>query len=400
MKYILGILLILFASYADIFLHRIHIIPVSPSSGPIPIFLGLFLLNYSIKDFSNTFKSHTFKFLVFIFIVSVVYSAFSDAPMDVISTEIGLNVITIILYCFALHFFTVENKKTVLFVMASALCVLGGSLLYDFFIGLPEYNKNLSEAVRKGGFGENPNQAASGIKFLSLAVLALINKNKTWLYITVTFMLVTVFLTLSRSGMASVILILVIGTMNSWSSEFLIKPRTFFLNSIKLTLLLIVFFMSLITFSEVIRESSPELSRGAAGERMDMFLGKSKVTIDEGGAAGGRALLLFKYWDDFQKNPIGYGTGYTSDRRYNFLDTHNYFLFLAVNFGFITLLVYLFYLGYGMKLSLDSPQFYYLIFLVLIVFEGFIANNIWYTRTLLICLAFFDSLIYKKKLYD
>ncbi|GAA4898905.1 hypothetical protein GCM10023311_25090 [Flaviramulus aquimarinus] len=396
MKYILGVLLVLFASYADIFLFRINIIPVPPASFLIPLFLILFLLKYSIKDFSNTFKSHSFKFLFFIFIISIIYSAFTKSPTSVIIDEIILNIITLILYSFTLHFFMVEDKKTVIFVLATALLVLGGSVIYDFFIGLPAYSKKLSEAVRKGGFGENPNQAASGIKFLAIGVLVLINKNKTSRYLAIVFMLVTVFLTLSRSGMASVILILVFGTMNNWSSKFKINPKTAFISSFKLILLLSVLFISLLSFSEIIKENFPAFSRGAAGERMDMFLGKSKVTVDEGGASGGRALILFKYWNDFQDNPLGYGTGYTSDKRFNGLNTHNYFLSLAVNFGILTLLVFLFYLGYGAKLSFETPQFYYLIFLVLIIFECFIYHNIWYTRTLLISLAFFDSTLYKK----
>ncbi|MBC3758986.1 O-antigen ligase family protein [Hyunsoonleella sp. SJ7] len=400
MKYILGTLLILFASYADIFLHRIHIIPVPPASFLIPLFFGLFIMNYSIKDFSNTFKSHSFKFLLFIIIISIVYSALTRAEMFIITQEIVLNIITLILYSFALHFFTVESKEKVLFVVGGALLVLGGSLLYDFFIGLPEYSKKLSEAVRKGGFGENPNQAASGIKFLALCVLVLVNKNKTWRYLVIVFMLVAVFLTLSRSGMASVILILIFGTMNEWSSEFKIKPRTVFVSGLKLVLMMSILFMALVSFSEVIKENFPEFSRGAAGERMDMFLGKSKVTIDEGGRAGGRSLLLVKYWNEFQDNPLGYGTGYTADQRFNHLNTHNYFLSLAVNFGILTLIVFLIYLVYGIKLAFETPQAYYAIFVALIVFEGFIAHNIWYTRTLIICLAFFDSTIYRKKIYD
>jgi hypothetical protein len=152
-------------------------------------------------------------------LLSIIYASISPAKTSIITEKIALNTITLLLYTFTVHFFRTENKKTVTLVIAMSLIVLAGSLLYDFFIGLPKYNLRLSQSVRKGGFGENPNQAASGIKFLAIALLVLIYKNKKLRYITIAFMVVTVFLTLSRSGMVSVILILILGTMNNWSSK-------------------------------------------------------------------------------------------------------------------------------------------------------------------------------------
>src|SRR5690606_35544533 len=168
MKYILAILLILFASYADIFLYRVSIVPVPPAEFLIPLFMVLFVLNYPLKDYIDILKSHTFKLLLVTLVLSVIYAVVSKSTTDTIKEIIVLNIITLILYVFALHFFRTENKKTILIVLILGFATLSLSVLYDFFVGLPKYSLELASNVRKGGFGENPNQAASGIKFLAL----------------------------------------------------------------------------------------------------------------------------------------------------------------------------------------------------------------------------------------
>ncbi len=395
MKYILGGLIILFASYSDIFLYRIGIIPVPPAEFLLPLFMAIFLLKYSIREFIDLFKSHSFKIFLAILVFAIIYAAFSKAAPEIIIQKIVLNTFTLLLYTFVVHYFRVEDKKTVLLVISLSLIVLAGSMLYDFFIGLPNYNARLSQSVRKGGFAENPNGAASGIKFLALATLVLVNKNIKVRYITVAIMVISVFLTLSRSGMASVILILIFGTMNDWSSRIKLDPKTIFLSFFKIIALFSILYLSLLSFSEVIRENFPQFTRGAAGQRMDMLIGKGEIKIDEGGNSGGRGVLLVEFFFDFLDHPMGRGTGYSSDKNFNRLNSHNYFLYLGINFGFILLLMYLYYIAQSVNLSIKYDQFYYLIFVILMIFEGFVSHNIWHTRTLIICLAFFDSKIYQ-----
>ena len=60
MKYLIAILLILFASYADIFLFRIGVVPFQPSSFFIPLFLGVCIVKYPVLDYIDLFKSHSF----------------------------------------------------------------------------------------------------------------------------------------------------------------------------------------------------------------------------------------------------------------------------------------------------------------------------------------------------
>jgi hypothetical protein len=400
MKYIIGVLIILFASFADIFLFRVGIIPLQPSKFLIPLFLVVVIVKYPISELLDLFKSHSARFLAFVFLISVVYSATSMASTEVIKTEIVLNLLNLILYIFIVHFFRTENTKLVFLVIFLSFVVLSGSLFYDFFIGLPKFSIALKEMARKGGFGENPNQAASALKFLALCVLVYLQQSKRKRTLFIAAMVFSVFLTFSRSGIVSVVLILIFGTANSWSSKFKITTPVLFKSFFKMAFLFTGLYLILVLFAGVIRESSPEFSRGAAGERLDLLLGKSKgnVIAEDVGSGGGRGDLLFQYLDDFKENPLGYGTGFSTDERLNHLDTHNYYLFLAVNFGFIALIIYLIYLSHGVKLAFRADQFYYLIFLVLLVFEGFVSHHIFVDRSILISLALFDSLIYKKSM--
>ena len=218
MRYLLAILIILFASFSDIFLFRIGIVPVEPSRFLVPLFLVVSVIKYPLKDLMDIPKSHSFKFFAFVLVISILYSFFSKAQTDIIITDIVLNLLTLLLYVFVVHFFRTENKKLVFLVVFISFLILSGSLFYDFFIGLPKFSKDLEEMVRKGGFGENPNQAASAMKFLSLCVLVFLQDSKSKRILFIAAMVISVFLTFSRSGVLSVILILMLGTSNSWSN--------------------------------------------------------------------------------------------------------------------------------------------------------------------------------------
>lgn len=400
MKYLIGLLIILFASFADIFLYRTGIIPFQPSHFLIPLFLILCIFYYPIQEVLDIFKSHSFKFLLSISLISIIYSSISPASTEIIITDIVLNILTLLLYIFIVQFFRSVGSNFALLIIFLSFLVLSSSVWYDVFIGLPKFSKALEEMVRKGGFGENPNQAASAMKFLALCVLVFLKQSKVKRLILITAMVVSVFLTFSRSGIISVILIIIFGTANSWSPNFKISTPLLFKNIIKMAFLFVSLYFCLLLFAGVVKQNVPEFSRGAAGERLDLLLGQSKKSIisEDIGSGGGRGDLLFKYWDDFKRNPLGYGTGFSSDKKHNQLNTHNYYLFLAVNYGLIAFLFYIIYIIYGLNLSIKADQYYYLIFLILIIFEGLISHQGFINRSILISLALFDSLIYQNKI--
>ena len=402
MKYILAILLILFASYADIFLYRIRIVPVTPAEFLIPLFMVLFVVKYSIKDYIGIFKTPTFKLLLITLILSIVYSAVSKSPIEIIKKNIVLNIISLILYVFAVHFFRVEeNKKITLIILLTAFILLTGSVWYDFFIGLPKNNIDYALNLRKGGFGENPNQGASGIKFLGFGVLLLLFKAKSSRNLIIVLMLTSVFLTFSRSGIISVILILIFGIMNNWDQEFKINVLVLFKSFFKIVLVFSILYSILLVFSGVIKEYVPGFTKGSAGQRMDLLLGKSKSnkSVVEDVANGGRGDIFISYLNNFADNPFGYGTGYSSNPRFNSANTHNYYLYMAINYGIFALIVYLIYIGYSMNLAIRLNHFYSCVFIILLIFEGFISHSIFHERSILISLAFMDSQIYRKNSY-
>ena len=77
----------------------------------------ILILKYSIKGYIDIIKSHTFKLLFFVLILSIIYTVASKASTDIIITVISLNLITLLLYVFALHFFKnakVRNKPNFL----------------------------------------------------------------------------------------------------------------------------------------------------------------------------------------------------------------------------------------------------------------------------------------------
>ncbi|NNL81078.1 MAG: hypothetical protein HKO67_11370 [Flavobacteriaceae bacterium] len=395
MKYIIAVLIILFASFADIFLYRIDIIPVPPAEFLIPLFLVLAILKYPPVKVLDIFQTHSSKFFIAVLLFAIVYSAFSMASQDVLLEEIVLSLFTILLYLFLVQFFRTESNKLTFMVVFLSFIILAGSVWYDFFIGLPKYDVKLVDLVRKGGFGENPNQAASSMKFLALGILVFLHRLKTKRLLIIVLMVVTVFLTMSRSGIVSVILILIFGAVNNWDTKFKVNPSKLFTSFFKLAFLFAGLYVGLVFFAGVIKENFPAFTRGAAGERLDLLIGESDQNFtSEDVQFGGRGALLIKYWNDFKDKPMGHGTGYSSDKKFNSLSTHNYYLYLAVNFGVLALILYLLYIVYGFKLSFKHDQFYYLIFIILIVFEGLVTSRIYFNRSMLIAVAFFDSLLY------
>ncbi|MDB9755497.1 O-antigen ligase family protein [Winogradskyella sp.] len=396
MKYIISIILILFGSFADIFLFKMGIIPVQPSSFLIPFFLVVCAIKYPVIEILEICKSHTFKiFAIFIFF-AIVFASISPASSQKIIEEIVLNIITILLYVYMVQFFRTESKFLVSLVCFGAFAVLAISVWYDYFVGLPKFSEAAKAMVRKGGFGENPNQAASALKFLALTILIFLQKKKINRILFIVVMVSSVFMTFSRSGIISVMLILILGTSNGWVSKFNISPQKLFKSLFQMILLFSSLYIALIMLVGVLRTEFPELARGAMGDRIDLLLGQSEgsVIAEDVGTGGGRGDLLLKFLDDFKQYPFGYGTAYSSDQRYNPLNTHNIYLFIAVNFGIIALLLYLIYLAKSVSLSFKNNQFYHLIFIVLLMFEGLVTHHLFYNRSILITLAFFDSLIY------
>lgn len=399
MRYVLAGFIVMFASYSDIFLFRMGINPVTPSKLVIPMFIVCGFLAYPIKQLLTSMKTHSFKLLALILFLSLVYSPVSKASSTVIIEKISLNAITLLMYLVAVHFFRTENAKLIRLTLIASVVVLGGSVIYDFLVGLPVFGEATTSNVRKGGFGENPNQAATGIKFLTLAALVYLTEKVKLRYLTIAVMFLSVFLTFSRSGLLSIVLIMAMGVMNNWQNNFQQSLSSMLSRSLKMVAFFLMLFVLLLALADAIRANFPQFTRGDAGKRLDLLTGQiDKEDFEHQATEGGRTDLVFIYLDEFLAYPFGYGTGHSSDKlaNGNKLNTHNYFLYLGINLGIVAIFSYLYYLVLSMRLSIKHDQYFYFVFAMLFALEGIFTHNLLHERPIIICLALFDGTIYRR----
>lgn len=338
------------------------------------------------------FRTHTFYVLLAFVIIGLVYSLKEGPSTEAIMTELINAVITLLFYAFTLILFSRTDDKLIKwFLFASMFCIIG-SLLYDMFVGLDAMNEDL----RKGGFAGNPNIAASAMKLLGLCAIYLYRENKTARTLLLVFVVLSVFMTFSRSGMLGIVLMAFFLLLNNWKSHIEINAKTVTQAFAKMILSFVAIYMVLLTATNYLKQEIPEFGMGDAAKRIDMLLGRATSTTgtrDDQGKYGRKGLLKL-YIKKFRENPMGYGTGHTSDKLINLKDTHNFYLKMAVNYGIIGLLILLTFFFISAKKSIQYDNYYYLVFTVVIMAECIASHNILQERPTLIALAFFDSKLY------
>lgn len=397
MKYILFFFIILFVSFADRFLYRIGIIPFSPAYFLVPLSFVCFIVTFKVQKYFIYLKTHSFKFLLAIVILSLLFSLNQSVSFEVMLQAIVSSSISLLLYSFCLILFAELSSQETRFFLFLGLIVISVSIWYDMFIGLPITDIELINSARKGGFAENPNVAASSVKFLGL-ILLLLHPEKKMRMIMLTITLATVFITFSRSGLLSVTMLMVFLSLNEWKVYFNLKVRRLFLSSIKMLLLFAFFYALLLVFADIIREEVPVFREGAAAERLDLLTGKSDggvISKDDTGSLG-RKTLVSTYLNSFYEQPFGSGTGYCADKTINLKNTHNYYLRIAVEFGVIGLFIFLYFLYKSARLAYLGNNFYYLVFLILIAFECMISHYLFDEKPIIVALALLDAHLYYK----
>jgi hypothetical protein len=370
--------------------------PVTPAYFLIPLFMVFFVVNSNPKNYLNLTKSHTFQFFTIFVVLSIVYANVSAARPGPIITTMVLSVISLLLYWFATHFFRTVNKKYLGLFLILAFFTLCSSLWYDVLVGLPDPTNLVKGNLRKGGFGENPNTASSGIKFLGFALLFYFRKNKLWRNVFLILTVFSVFLTFSRSGIISVILMTLALLMNNWEVKFNIKGLDVIKKGLKVVFIFGMLYLLIYTLVDILRSEIPELNEGDAANRIDQLLGKGDQTLinRDDNTQYGRNTLLKRYSRVFFENPLGMGTAFASDPMLNLLNTHNYYLYAAVEYGIFGLFAFLLFLFRCVKIGLKKNNFYYLVFGLLLAFEGLISHGMFEERAIILVLAFFDATIY------
>ncbi len=395
MRGLLFILLIMFACVLDIYLSRAGYNPSTPAYTLIPLFFVIFVLRYNPKIYTSYLRTHTFYVLLAFVIISLAYAVIEGPSTEAIMTELINAVITLIFYSFVLILFSKIDDRIIRWLLFISILLIIGSLLYDMFVGLDVMNEDL----RKGGFAGNPNIAASAMKLLGLCLIYLYRDKKLIRSLLLVFIVLSTFMTFSRSGMLGIVLMAFFLLLNNWKLHIDINAKTVVQALSKMVLSFVVIYFILLTATTFLKQEIPEFGMGDAAKRIDMLLGKTSSTTgtrDDQGKHGRKGLLIH-YANKFRENPFGYGTGYTSDKLINRKDTHNFYLKAAVNYGIIGLLIVLTFFFISAKKAIQYDNYYYLIFTIIIMAECIASHNILQEKPTLIALAFFDSKLYNLK---
>lgn len=399
MKYVLFLFIILFASFSDLFMFRIGIIPFTPAYFLVPLFFLFSIITFKLDNYVNCLKTNTFKFLLIFLILSVLFGLNKTVAFEEIKISIVNHLISLIVYSFCLILFTTSSNRVTRTYLLIGFTIMSLSIWYDMFFGLPVNNVYLEGMARKGGFAANPNTGASAVKFLGFGLLFLYRDTKVIKNVLLVLIFSSVFLTFSRSGLFAALMFIILLILNEWKLYFNIKVTRLIVTGIKTLLILGLLYVLLLTFADIIKEEVPAFRAGEAAERLDLLTGKSTSSIISESDRGnyGRKTLVDKYLYDFYAHPLGLGTAYCSDKSINFKNTHNFYLRTAVEYGIIGLVVLVIYFSNSIKLSFTNNNYYYFVFMILLLFECLTSHFLFYYKPIIIVLALMDSNLYFSK---
>ena len=371
------------------------IFPYRPAHFFIPCFIGLSIISFNIKDYPYIFKTHTFRFFLIFGLLAAIFATQGYASSETVLTMITNSAITLLLYFFSVMVFTKTDIKVARTFFIISLVVLVLSLWYDMFVGLDKQSTEL----RKGGFASNPNITASAFKFMGLCLLLMYRKNKQMRLILLIILVSSIFMTFSRSGVVGIVICILLLLMNEWKRHFNLNIQNAVGTIFKGAAILVLAYIVLLNLANFIQKEIPEFTQGEAGKRIELLLGRSSSPgmIKDDQRQKGRQGLALSYLNNFMDNPFGNGTGFTADKQINSKDTHNYYLKVAVEFGIVGLGVFLIYLFYSLRLAVKRDNFYYLVLIVMLMFESLISHGLFVEKPIIIALAFMDSNLYFNK---
>ena len=384
MKNIISVLFCLILSVADIYLYRKGILFAQPAFSIIPLLLVLVFLYKKNFSFYKQNKN-SFLFFLILFLLSVLFSCFSD--YNQIITKIGLSLLSILIYIASFNFFLKLNTLEIRKIFIVAILLLGSSMLNDLLF-------NIDLGLRGAGFAENPNSAAFRINFMIVALLFTISK-KIQKIIILVFGFILVFLTLSRGGVILNLIIIILSIANDYNDKFTFKFIRQRIISTTLKLLTIVFIFSSISVSLI--KFVPAFQTSTVESRINSLLLNESIINNVDIDTGGRINIFNNYLKLISENPFGYGTGMSSNRNLFPSSTHNMFLRFFIDFGFLGFSFYLFFVIRGLNISLNERNIYYLMFFLLIIFSSFLENNLTENRSFLVSLAVMDVFRVKNK---
>ncbi len=378
------VLLIIIASVADIFLYRVGYVPVQPSAGIIPLLVVVVFIQKKKVRYIFKWPKRSFLLFLFLTVLSIFYATFST--YENVGYFIGLILMSLLIYIVSFLYFRSTGEKTMRLVLIGALCLLGGSMLFDVFF-------KAGSVTRGAGFAENPNSAAIRIVFIIIVLLQLLqNKKSKLIALSIGFFLV--FLTLSRSGLLMISLVAFFSFLTDFNSNYNIKNVRKKLPKTIITLFVMALIFSILV--GVMIKFIPAFQSESVTSRIGKLTGEQAL-IDEGDTGqGGRVYILENYLKLFIEQPLGYGTGMSGNKEFFHAATHNMFLRVLIDFGILGFLVYFSFLFKGLKYALRNKATYMLCFFMVLFLASFFTNTLFENRTFIITLAILDALNTKK----
>lgn len=376
--YILATIIFLFLVNGDIWLTRLGLLP-NPSMFIIPLFVSLSILNFFNKRTSMKLGlSHWWYLLLILF--SILFSTVRYSAMLI--PALSLSIINYFIYCSSLLFFSNASHSQEKKIFLLAYFFLLSTILYELFF-------SDGGVARGAGIDENPNSAAIKLTILGLMSLSLL-KNRIFvkkLFCIVIFL--SVFLTLSRSGMIISIISLMFFNIVDFKSifSFLLIRK----NILKGFLTLFILSIFLAAVIPLVISYVPGFTSRGSQERIHQIMGQDELINT--GDDDGRIRIFYDYLDLILSNPLGYGTGSSMDRSFYRSATHNTFLRLSIDFGIISFFIYLFYIIRMLTISNSSLLF---AFMIVVFFSSFFTNTLFENRTFIVSLAFVECSILKK----
>lgn len=387
MSKFLDLLLILLLSVGDIYLFRVGVLPIEPSIFFIPLLVIVFYFQNGFK-FQIINSNSTIFFFGILILISIIYS-FNSISEDTAKT-VGLHCVSLILYFYCFLYAMKASSRKILLILIVGYGILVFSIIYDLI-----FNGN-KLVTRGAGFAENPNGAAFRLIVLGIVIFSLIDSINRKRIFAIIWML-SIFLTLSRSGMILGVLLFLVLIINNFAPNFQ-RQNISLTRMYKAGLILIVSGCFFVLVTGTLVTYIPGFASPAAIRRIESITGKRSLLEEDDSQGTGRINIALNYWNLIEVNPLGYGTGASYNKNLYDVSAHNLYLKIGVEYGLPAIIFLLYFMVVSARLAVTRNSSYYLLMIIAFFIFGFFSHLILENRTFIITLAFIDALSLRRYL--
>jgi O-antigen ligase len=322
-KVALLVALVLCLSGLDIFLSRLGVLPGASLMGIFVVLVSFIIYSIRVRVryrlSAMRLKSiHVLSF-IFVFLVWVFFSSmYAPNVIDALTASVRYSIYFITAILLMLHWGEDEFQSVFNLAISSSLIIICGSIWWDFLSNTTMFGTGL----RPAGIMLNPNAAAqSAVMLLQLAFLSF--KSSRVIYFMVALVSLSIFATLSRSGLVLLFVCLLSGLIlrrNQGLFRIDLKSLSLIVVSLSLFFVLLWTYISSISNITIINRIGY------------MFSGGGFVDLNDP-----RIVLLQQYSSEWLEKPyLGYGTASSYRNESAILGaTHNVFIKVLFENGLV-----------------------------------------------------------------